>query len=166
VSSPPGPAFHPREILAALGRHEVVYVVIGGLAVQAHGGQRMTQDLDILVPQRSADFDRLGAALVEIDARILGPGGQRSATVPSAAVLSSGDLWRLECDHGRLDITTLPPALGEFEDFRARAHDINLPGLAVPVASREDLIAMKRATGRDRDLEDVALLESLGGEKR
>jgi len=32
----------------------------------------------------------------------------------------------------------------------------------VPIASREDLIAMKRAAGRDRDLEDISLLESLG----
>jgi Nucleotidyl transferase AbiEii toxin, Type IV TA system len=165
VSDPPGPAFHPREILSAFSRREVVYVVIGGVAVQAHGGQRLTQDLDIVVPERDEEFERLAGALTELDARILGPGGERSATVPSATLLASGDLWRLECAHGRLDVTTLPAALGRFADLRARAHEIELDGLTVPVASREDLIAMKRATGRRHDLEDVALLESLSDEE-
>jgi hypothetical protein len=36
--------------------------------------------------------------------------------------------------------------------------------ILVPIASREDLSAMKRAAGRDHDLEDVALLESLSEE--
>ena len=166
MSDPPGPAFHPREILSAFGRQRVAYVVVGGVAVQAHGGQRLTQDLDIVVPERDEDFERLAAALTELDARILGPEGERSANVPSATLLASGDLWRLDCAHGRLDVTTLPAALGRFDEVRERAHEIKLDGMTVPVASREDLIAMKRAAGRRQDLEDVALLESLPDEER
>lgn len=40
-------SFDARELFAALARHEVDYVTIGGIAVLAHGGQRVTQDLDI-----------------------------------------------------------------------------------------------------------------------
>jgi hypothetical protein len=141
-----------------------VYVVVGGVAVQAHGGQRLTQGLDIIVSQRDEDFERLAGAVKELDARILGAAGERSATVPGAAMLASGDLWRLDSSHGRRDVTTLPAALGRFEEIRARAHEIELDGMTVPIASREDLIAMKRAAGRDHDLEDVALLESLSEE--
>lgn len=158
------PPFHPREILLALARHRVAYVVVGGVAIQAHGGQRLTQDLDLVVPYENKNFAALHAALVELDARLLGPGGERSAAVPSAGLLASGDLWRLESSHGRVDVMTLPAALGRFEDLHRRAHQVNLGAVVVPIAARQDLIAMKRAAGRERDLEDVTLLESLEGD--
>jgi predicted nucleotidyltransferase len=153
--------FHPRKILRALARHGVVYVVVGGVAVQAHGGQRLTQDLDLAVPSDRENYDRLASALSEVDARILGLEGQRSAASPSAGMLASGDLWHLDSDHGMVDVIVLPAALGPFEAVRERAHDVELGDVVVPVAAREDLIAMKQASGRPQDLEDVELLEGL-----
>jgi hypothetical protein len=38
---------------------------------------------------------------------------------------------------------------------------VPLGGLVVPIAGRQDLLKMKRATGRPQDLADVRLLESL-----
>lgn len=153
--------FHPREILRALARHEVVYVVVGGVAVQAHGGQRLTQDLDLVVPPDRENYDRLAAALTDLDARILGQEGQRSAAPPSAGLLASGELWHLDSDHGMVDVIVLPAALGAFDAVRERAHEVELGDVVVPVAARGDLIAMKQASGRPRDLEDIALLEGL-----
>lgn len=152
--------FHPREILRALARHRVSYVVVGGVAVQAHGGQRLTQDLDLVVPSDQENFERLAGALTELDARILGPDGQRSAVPPSAVLLSSGDLWHLDSDHGLVDVLLLPAALGSFDELCDRAHDVELGELVVVVAARSDLIAMKQASGRPQDLEDVDLLKS------
>lgn len=154
--------FHPREILRALVRHDVSFVVVGGIAVQAHGGQRLTQDLDLAIPADRVNYERLAKALAHVDARILGPEGQRSTSVPSAALLASGDLWRLESVHGLMDVMLLPAGLGDFDRLRERAHDVELGELVVPIASRHDLIEMKRASGRPQDLEDVELLESLG----
>lgn len=156
-----GETFHPREILRALARHGVVYVVVGGVAVQAHGGQRLTQDLDLVVPPDRENYDRLARALGELDARILGPEGQRSAASPSAGMLVSGDLRHLDSDHGMVDVIVLPAALGPFAAVRERAHDVELGDVVVPVASRQDLIAMKQASGRPQDLEDVEMLERL-----
>lgn len=153
--------FDPREILLALARHAVSYVVVGGIAVQAHGGQRLTQDLDIAVPSDRENYTRLAAALVDIDARILGPEGRRSTGPPSAPLLASGDLWQLDSDHGLVDVIVLPAALGKFALWRERAHEVDLGDVAVPVAARADLIAMKRSSGRPQDLEDVDLLEGL-----
>lgn len=166
MSSPSGEAFEPRELLAVLARHDVDYVVVGGIAIQAHGGERLTRDLDIMVGEDRANFDRLGAALAELDARILGPGGEISATPPDAALLASGDLWRLSSPQGQIDVTTLPAALGRFADLRRRAHEVELGGLTVRIAAREDLIVMKRAAGRPQDLADVRLLEALEEEER
>jgi hypothetical protein len=155
------PDFDARALFAALARHEVEYVTVGGIAMQAHGGQRVTQDLDIAIAAAGDNLDRLAAALADLDARILGPDGQRSKSTPGAPLLGSSDQWHLITDHGPLDVVTLPAHLGPFTEMRARAHEARLGEVTVPIAHREDLLRMKRAAGRPHDLADVELLESL-----
>jgi hypothetical protein len=156
--------FDARELFRALAHHEVDYLTVGGIAIQAHGGQRLTQDLDVAIAASTDNITRLAGALVELDARILGPDGQRSQSVPSAQLLASSDQWHLITVHGPLDILTLPAHLGSFEEMRARAHEVPLGDLSIPIAHRDDLLKMKRAAGRPQDLADVQLLESLGEE--
>ncbi len=145
----------------ALARRDVQYVTIGGIAIQAHGGTRLTQDLDVAIAASTDNFARLALALLDLDARILGPDGQRSRSVPTAALLGSSDQWHLITAHGPLDVLTLPAHLGPFDEVRARAHEVALGDLSIPIAHREDLLRMKRAAGRPQDLADVRLLESL-----
>jgi hypothetical protein len=124
----------------------------------------LTRDLDVAISASKDNVDRLAAALSDVDARILGPDGQRSRSTPSAAMLTPGDQWHLITDYGGLDVLTLPAHLGSFVEMRARAHDVPLGDLTVPIAHRDDLLKMKRASRRPQDLEDVRLLESLGDE--
>jgi hypothetical protein len=63
-----------------------------------------------------------------------------------------------------MDVLTLPVHLGSFADVWARAYDVPLGDVTVPIAHRDDLLRMKRASRRPQDLEDVRLLESLGDE--
>lgn len=158
--SRPGP-FDARELFRALARHDVAYVTIGGIAIQAYGGQRLTQDLDVAIASSTGNLARLAVALLDLDARILGPEGKRSRSVPTAPLLASSDQWHLITAHGPLDILTLPAHLGSFDDMRDRAHEIALGDLSIPIAHRDDLLKMKRAAGRPQDLADVKLLESL-----
>jgi hypothetical protein len=159
-----GEGFDARELFRALARHGVEYVTIGGIAIHAHSGQRVTRDLDVAIAASSANMERLAAALLDVDARILGPDGRRSRSVPSAAMLGSSDQWHLTTVYGLLDVVTLPAHLGSFADMRARAHEVPLGDVTVPIAHRDDLLKMKRASGRPHDLADVRLLESLGEE--
>jgi hypothetical protein len=101
-------AFDARELFRALARRDVEYVTIGGIAIQAHGGQRLTQDLDVAIASSSGNLARLASALNDLDARILGPDGKRSKSVPTAGMLASSDQWHLITDHGPLDVLTLP----------------------------------------------------------
>jgi hypothetical protein len=161
--SNPG-AFDARELFNALARHDVEYLTIGGIAIQAYGGQRLTLGLDIAIDPSSANVQRLADALLELDARILGPEGRRSQSTPSAQRLASSDQWHLITPHGPLDILTLPARLGAFKNMRAQAHEVPLGELSIPIAHRDDLLEMKRAAGRPQDLADVRLLEALGDE--
>lgn len=54
------------ELLAALHRHEVEYVLVGGLAINLHGFPRVTQDVDLLVKPEAGNIERLRAALREL----------------------------------------------------------------------------------------------------
>jgi hypothetical protein len=81
--------------------------------------------------------------------------------VLSASLLASGEQWHLITSHGRIDIITPPARLGSFSEMRNRAHLVPLGDLTVPIASREDLLVLKRAAGRPQDLADIRLLESL-----
>lgn len=153
--------FDARELFRALARNDVEYVTIGGIAIQAYGGQRLTQDLDVAVDPTAENIARLAKALLDLDARILGPHGQRSKSVPDAPLLASSDQWHLITPHGPLDLLTLPAHLGPFADMRARAHQVALDELTIPIAHRDDLLKMKRAAGRPQDLADIRLLESL-----
>jgi hypothetical protein len=153
--------FDARELFRALAHRGVEYVTIGGIAIQAYGGQRLTQDLDVTIAASTDNLARLASALLDLDARILGPDGQRSRSVPTAPLLASSDQWHLITVHGSLDVLTLPAHLGSFADMRARAHEVPLGDLTVPIAHREDLLKMKRAAGRPQDLADIRLLESL-----
>ncbi len=159
MSSPD--SFDARELFKALARCDVAYLTIGGIAIQAYGGQRLTQDLDIAIAASTENTARLARALIDLDARILGPDGQRSRSVPTAPLLASSDQWHLITTYGPLDILTLPAHLGSFNDLRARAHEVPLGDISIPIAHREDLLKMKRAAGRPQDLADIRLLESL-----
>jgi hypothetical protein len=159
-----GEPFDAREMFRALARHQVEYVTIGGIAVQAHGGQRVTQDLDVGIAASSENVERLAAALTDLDARILGPDGERSRSVPTALLLGSSDQCHLVTTHGRLDVITLPAHLGAFRDVRDRAHNVPLGDVTVPIAHRDDLVRMKQAAGRPQDLADLRLLESFDGD--
>jgi hypothetical protein len=110
VTAPGG--FDARELFAALAQRDVEYITIGGIAIQAHGGQRLTQDLDIVIAASAENIARLSQALDDLDARILGPDGQRSRSAPSAPLLASSDQWHLITAHGALDVLTLPAHLG------------------------------------------------------
>ena len=153
--------FDARALFAALADHEIEYVTIGGIAVQAHGGQRLTQDLDIAISPEPENLERLADALTDLDARVLGPGGERSESAPSATMLGSRDQWHLITDHGALDVVTLPAHLGPFAEMLGRAHQASLGEITVPIAHRDDLLRMKRASDRPQDQADVELLEAL-----
>ena len=59
-----------RLALSALDQHNVKYVLVGGVAVVAHGSTLMTQDLNILYQVEPINVQRLLDALSELDAYV------------------------------------------------------------------------------------------------
>jgi hypothetical protein len=149
-----------ERILAVLAEHSVDYVIVGGLAVQTHGHVRTTVDIDVCPRPEPANLERLADALRALDGRILNPGGE--ALEIDAATLPRATLWQFETRHGAIDVLHDAPGAPPYDELRERALEIQLGDLALAVAGRDDLISMKRASGRPVDLEDLAALTELG----
>jgi hypothetical protein len=142
-------------ILEELAAHGVEYTLIGGLAVQAHGHTRTTQDVDLVPARDPANLQRLAAALSSLRAR---PAGRPHRTPPRSLDLGSRPVTSLDTDAGGVDVHLAPPGAASYEALRRRALVIELRGLEIPVASLDDLIAMKQASGRPIDRGDVIAL--------
>ena len=158
--------FAPDELIAALADGGVEYVLIGGLAVGAHGFPRATKDVDIVPAPDEANLQRLATVLREIDARHFDTGDFDPAEFPFDPLkpedLREGGNFVLATRLGRLDIMQWVPGVpGDraFEHLAKSAVETSLGGGRLRVCSRADLIAMKHAAGRPQDLVD---LEQLG----
>lgn len=146
-------SFQPAEILAALERHRVRYVIIGGLAATLHGSPVMTTDADICPARDRDNLERLADALNELRARIRTPGvpeGLRFAC--DATFLARIEaVLNLTTKFGDLDLSIVPSGTGGFEDLCQQAVTISLMGRPVTVASLEDVIRSKEAANRPKD---------------
>lgn len=149
-------------LLRALREHEVEFVVIGGFSLAAHGVVRGTKDLDVVPAPARTNLERLSSALraVEATPAALDEGfrPEELAYELDADGLAAGGNWLLHTRHGRLDVMQDVPG-ASFERLRGAAVAYRVAGEGPYLfAGLEDLIAMKRATGRPQDMIDVASL--------
>lgn len=146
----------PIERLAA---REVRFVVIGGIAARLHGSNIVTSDLDICYARDDANLERLAGVLAELGAKLRGAPEDVRFLLDSKTLRMS-DHFTFETLLGSLDILGIPAGIrGGYEELERGAVEIDLDGVSVKVASIDDLIRMKRAAGRPRDL---AMVEELG----
>ena len=156
---PPSAALDLDELLATLHRHRVDYTIIGGLAVQAHGHRRTTKDLDVIPAPDHENLARLHAALVELRAR---PRDIPGAATPTVEQLTTAAVVPpLTTAHGELHVLRDVPGAPAYDDLRSRALVVQLGGVPLAIAGLDDLIAMKRASGRPADIGDIAVLTAV-----
>jgi len=152
------PPLSVDEILRRLVERGVDFVVIGGIAAVLHGSARNTFDLDICFATDAANLAALGDVLVALDARLKGV-DEQVPFVPDARTLRQIEPLTLVTSLGELDVLARPPGAPPYRELRANADRYDLGGFNVSVGSIDDLIAMKQAAGRAKDLLDVEELE-------
>lgn len=159
-------AFDPLRALRTLARHGVRFLLIGGLGGRLHGSPTVTNDTDVCYERSPDNLERLATALRSLKATLR----EAPAEVPlllDAKTLAAGDHFTFSTSAGNLDCLGTPAGTDGFTDLDRRATVYEVEGLEVRVASVDDLIAMKRAAGRPKDLIEVevlgALRDELGG---
>ncbi len=149
----------PDRILTALVKRHVEFVVIGAVAAIAHGGPLITQDLDITPAREPGNLDRLAKALKDLDARLRLPDDSSGIEFPiEPRFLGSVESWTLKTPSGDIDLLFVPSGTAGYEDLKRSAVSVELWGQDVLVASLEDIIRMKEAAGRPKDLGQLPAL--------
>lgn len=154
------------EFLSALSREQVRYVLVGGLAVQLHGYMRSTFDVDLVLAMNDENLDRfIGVA----KQHYLAP----SIPVPIDALRDAAQIERWYREKGMLAFSLREPQAGggvvdvlvrpavPFEQLLENAVEGKLFALPVWIGCIDDLLAMKRAAGRPKDLLDIDALEKI-----
>ena len=138
-----------KEAFASFEKHDVRYMIIGGIAAILYGVPRATFDLDILIEPTHDNAKRLLRALLEAGL------GTADLTTPEEIVANEITIFQ---DRVRIDVQTSTPGI-DFKTAWKRRVEMKYEGQKFNVLSREDLIASKHAAGRNVDMEDVRLLE-------
>ncbi len=149
----------PARVFATLDRHGVDYLTIGAFAVIAHGYVRATADIDFVARQDRDNFVRLAAAFAELGARLRGVDADLLDIDPTnPQTLANGASFTLDTDAGPVDYLNGVPGADDYSALRDRAVETTAAGVIVRVVGLDDLIRMKRASGRPQDLRDIANL--------
>lgn len=159
-----------HRVFTGLNGSNVRYLLVGGLAVAAHGYTRATNDIDLVVA-----LDRENA-LRAVDA-LTGLGYRPVAPVPAAQFAEPNIRRQWIKDKGMLvfQMRTDNPLDAPVDLFVTEPFDFDrayaaalpaelIPGLAVPVVPLEILLAMKKEAGRPKDEEDLRILRELHSE--
>jgi hypothetical protein len=125
-------------------------------------------DLDLIPDPNPENLARLGAALVELEARPAELDAVEGAeiSVADSERLAVAAILALSTRHGLLHVLKEPKGARAFDELREAALVVELNGTEVAIVSLDDLIRMKRAAGRPGDVEDIAALIEAAKQQR
>lgn len=158
--------FEPDDLLLALTRAGVDFIVIGGVAVGVHGFIRATKDLDIVPNPDPENLKRLARVLQDINAQHIGVGDFKPEEFPydptDPVQLAEGANFRLDTDLGPMDIMQWVAGIETdlaFVELTSATMPVKFRDIEIRACGLNHLLAMKRAAGRPRDLEDIERLD-------
>lgn len=138
-----------QDVFKSFQKHDVKYVVIGGVAAILHGVPRATFDLDILIEATPENARRMLKALTEA--------GIGTASLVDPTSILANEITILK-DKVRIDVQTSTPGI-TFQEAWNRKVILKYQNQEFFILSKNDLLSSKRASGRKVDLEDVRLLD-------
>ena len=147
-------------LVEALVDAGVRFVVIGGVALVARGGARLTQDLDVVYDRAPDNLDRLVAAVGPLHPRLRGAPPELPFFF-DARTLRSGLNFTFVTDAGELDIFGEVAGLGGYLEAEAASSIVTLFGRDVRLLGLDGLERTKRAAGRAKDLLDLETIRAL-----
>lgn len=147
--------FDLHALLAALHEDDVRFVVIGGVAVGAHGYVRGTEDLDLVPDPDPANLERLVEALEKLESTLPTVGGRTFDPATDAGVVRRGGNVSADTRFGGLDVVQRARGVPSYSQLAEDAVESELLGIPVQVCSLARLREMKGAQGRAQDRADL-----------
>lgn len=154
------------EVMDALYREQVQYLIVGGLSVNLHGVPRLTQDIDVILsmsPENVLKAVRLLKNLgflprLPVDPEDLADARKVKDWIENKN-LKAFSFYQPDRPFEVVDIVLVYPL--NFEEAYTRRVVRKLKDIEIPIACIDDVVAMKEFSGRDQDLSDVAMLKKV-----
>jgi predicted nucleotidyltransferase len=145
---------HPdfKDLLSALADTSAEYLVVGGWAVGYYAEPRFTKDLDLFIGPSNENLDAVARALTQF--------GAPPAILDSLRGLGPNEFLFLGASPVRVDILRRIDGVA-FAEAYARRVTVDWDGVTVSMIAFDDLVAAKKAAGRERDQRDLKLLEAV-----
>ena len=149
-----------EKICRALDNAGVRFALVGGYAVALHGVPRGTIDVDLALNWTLQDLVRAEAALKDIGLISHLPVSARDVYERRDEYIQSRNLiaWNFRNPDAPLEQVDI---IINYDLKGKLTQSVEMPQSTIPVLSVDDLIEMKRLSGREQDLEDAAALEKL-----
>jgi predicted nucleotidyltransferase len=148
-----------EKLAETLNRHEVNWVLIGGMAVMLYGADYLTGDCDLAYERTKENLLRLKAALEELGARPVRAPDDGPFELDFSILLAP--FMHLKTEAGPVDLINRLPNIDSFEELKRNALVVDIDGVEVTIASIDDIIRLKTGSGRDRDQMHITMLQSL-----
>ncbi len=158
------PGMFYLDLFRALQEERVDYVVVGGLAINLHGVERATMDVDLVLAMDEGNLRRFLKAATRLKLKPVLP-------VPLEALCDARqlDAWTREKHLIAFSLHSTSPNLPTvdiivrpavpFDGIYRNRIEKDIGGVRLSLASIEDLIALKTGTGRKQDASDIEALK-------
>lgn len=156
-------AFDAAELLDVLRRHEVDFIVVGGVCAVLHGAPVATFDLDIVHRRETDNLARLEAALTDLRARYRHPSPR--PILPRADDLAGPGHHLLLTRAGPLDVLGEVEGQRGFDQLLAQTELIELSGGSLRALTLDALIGLKEESSRARDQSMLEMLKAVHAER-
>jgi len=152
--------------LSEFYRQEVDYLVVGGLAVNLYGIPRVTQDIDILISFEKKNVEKLMDILkrldylprVPIDPMLLAYPRTRKTWIKEKH-MKVFSLYHKHNNFRVIDIMILTPV--SYKAAKPNRTTVDVKDIKIHIIGLDDLIKMKKVSGREQDLSDIEAIEKL-----
>jgi hypothetical protein len=147
--------FDLHALLKALNDSDIRFIVIGGVAVGAHGYLRSTEDLDLVPDPDPENLARLTEALEKLHSTLPTVGERLFDPATDAAVIRRGGNVTAITQFGELDVVQRARGVPSYTQLDEDAVESELLGVPVRICSLARLREMKQAQDRAQDLADL-----------
>jgi hypothetical protein len=152
------------DLFRALEEERVEYVVVGGLAINLHGVERATMDVDLVLAMDDGNLRRFLNAATKLKLKPSLP-----VSIESLCNATQLDAWVRERHPIAFSLQPASPNVPTvdiilrpavpFEQMYRNRIEKDVGDVRLSLASIDDLISLKTGTGRKRDASDVEALK-------
>jgi hypothetical protein len=148
------------EVARRFSEANVKYVIVGGVAIRSHGGNYVTEDLDVCYSRTNDNLKKIAEVLIPLD--------PRPRNFPEGlpfrfdwTTLQHGTNFTFATLMGDVDLLAEVSPFGGYDALMRESVCVDLDGHPTYILSIPSLIIAKRTAGRPKDEAGLIVLEAL-----